>query len=49
MGDFPRHQELERVFGPCVAAKIQKALIDDLGTGFSGNIAARRWKTRPTR
>ena len=40
MGDFARHQELQRVLGAGVVAEIDQALIDDLGARFGGDIAA---------
>ena len=41
MRDFPRHQELQGVFGPRVIAKIDEPLIDDLGTSLRGDVAAK--------
>jgi len=41
MRDFPRHQEWQGVFGPRVIAKIDEPFIDDLGTSFRGDIAAK--------
>jgi hypothetical protein len=32
--DFARHQELQRVLGAGVIAKVDQPLIDDFGTGF---------------
>ena len=40
MRDFPRHQELQGVFGAGVVAEIDQPLIDDLGTRFGCDIAA---------
>jgi hypothetical protein len=41
MRDFTRHQKLQGVFGPRVIAEIDEPLIDDLGTRFRGDIAAK--------
>jgi hypothetical protein len=39
--DFPRHEELKRVFGARVAAEIDQPFVDDLRAGFGRNIAAK--------
>jgi hypothetical protein len=39
VGDFPCHQELQRVLGPSIVAEIDEPLIDDFGAGFGRNIA----------
>ena len=38
--DLARHQELKRVLGARIIAEIDQPLIDDLGAGFGGDIAA---------
>ena len=41
MGDFPRHQELQRVLGSGIAAEVDQPLVDDLCARFGGDIAAK--------
>ena len=41
MRDFPRHEELKRVFGARIAAEIDQPFVDDLSAGFGRNIAAK--------
>jgi len=48
MRDFPRHQELQGVFGPRVVAKNCEPLIDDLGTGFRGILLRRSTSSSPS-
>ena len=40
MGDFARHEELERVLGAGVAAEIDQPLIDDFRPRLRGDVAA---------
>ena len=39
VGDFPRHEELQSVFRSGVITEVDEAFVNDLGTGFGGNIA----------
>src|SRR4029077_9877435 len=39
--NFPRHEELKRVFSAGVAAEIDQPFIDDLRAGFGCDIAAK--------
>ena len=40
VGDFPGHQELERIYGALIIREIDQALIDDFGPCLGGDIAA---------
>lgn len=40
VGDFARHQELQGVLGAGVVAEIDQAFVNDLGAGFSRDVAA---------
>ena len=40
VGDFAGHEELEGVDGAGIVGVIDEALVDDLGAGFGGNVAA---------
>ena len=40
MGDFARHQELQRVLGAGIVAEIDQPLVDDLGARLGGDVAA---------
>ena len=40
MGDFARHEELQRILCAGVAAEVDQSLIDDFGPRLCGNIAA---------
>ena len=39
MSDFAGHQELKRVSCASIAAKIDQAFVDDLGSRLSGDVA----------
>jgi hypothetical protein len=38
--DLARHQELQRVLGAGVIGEVDQPLVDDLGAGFGGDVAA---------
>jgi hypothetical protein len=40
VGDFARHEKLERVFSARIVAEINQPLVDDLGAGFGCYVAA---------
>jgi hypothetical protein len=40
VGDFARHQELQRILGAGIVAEIDQPLIHDLRAGFGGDVAA---------
>jgi hypothetical protein len=40
VGDFPGHQELQRVLGAGVIREVDEPLIDDFRAGFGGDVAA---------
>src|SRR5437867_13224988 len=41
MGDFAGHQELERVLGSCIVGEVDQPFVDDFGTGFRSDVAAK--------
>ena len=40
MGYFARHQELQRIFSPCIVAEVDKPFVDDFGPRLGRDIAA---------